>query len=76
MLGDNQFRLYATNNTGQALTTPGWTVLVYENGVQVGSVDNSGAGVLPGNYASPGQTVASKLWTLYSQTFTSCEATS
>jgi hypothetical protein len=76
VLSDNQFRLYATNNTGQGQTTPGWTVLVYDNGVQVGSVDNSGAGVLPSNYASPGQTVSSKLWTLNSQYFTSCEATS
>ena len=76
VLGDNQFRLYATNNSGQGQTTPGWTVQLYQDGAQVGSVDNSGAGVLPDNYASPGQTVSSHLWTLNSQTITSCAAAS
>jgi hypothetical protein len=78
VVGPGQFILYATNNTTQGLTPPGWPVALYSNGVQVGVEDNSGHGVLGGAnsaapYAGPGQTVHSNVWN-EPVTFTQCQA--
>jgi hypothetical protein len=80
VLSADQFQLNVTNNTDQGLTPPGWTVLLFSQGAQVGDSDDAGLGpVLGGSnsaspYAAPGQTVSSNVWTLSSVSFTSCEA--
>jgi len=79
VLSPDQFQLYVTNNTDQTLTPPGWTILLFDQDVQVGDSDDAGLGPVLGGansaspYAGSDRTVSSNVWTLPSIFFTSCE---
>jgi len=78
VLSDHRFQLFATNTENQDQTPPGWTVVLFDNNVQVGNSDSAGVGpVLPASAVSvavPGQTIQSNVWTIPSMTFTRCKA--